>query len=170
MKVLNLQCSLGHGFEGWFSSEDDFQAQLAGHLLECPVCGDAQILKLPSAPRLNVSRQAQAQAQALEATPEVGAAAEPLPAVAGEAPRDALLKALPAELQERFMNAVREVMANTEDVGHQFGEEARKMHYGETEVRNIRGVTSLDEARELLEEGIDVLPLPIPAALKGPLQ
>ena len=65
---------------------------------------------------------------------------------------------------------VRHVMANTVDVGTQFAEEARKIHYGETEQKQIRGQVSAEETRELLEEGIPVLPLPIPEALKGPLQ
>jgi hypothetical protein len=62
---------------------------------------------------------------------------------------------------------VQHVMANTEDVGQDFAEEARKMHYGETEERNIRGQISLEETHSLLEEGIPVMPLPLPAALKG---
>ena len=64
----------------------------------------------------------------------------------------------------------RQIVSQTEDVGPRFAEEARKIHYGETEERQIRGQVSLQETRELLEEGIPVLPLPIPEALKGPLQ
>jgi hypothetical protein len=72
--------------------------------------------------------------------------------------------------QEAWMKMVKHVMANTEDVGQNFAEEARKMHYGESEERNIRGQASMEETQELLEEGIEVMPLPIPAALKGGLQ
>lgn len=150
MKVLNLQCAHAHGFEGWFASEDDFQDQLARGLVECPVCGDSAISKLPSAPRLNLG------------------AAEPKAAPAG---KQEVMNAAPnAQLQAAWMQLVRQVMANTEDVGERFAEEARKIHYGETEERGIRGQASREETEALLEEGIGVLPLPIPKGLKGPLQ
>jgi hypothetical protein len=68
------------------------------------------------------------------------------------------------------MHAVRHVMANTEDVGTRFAEEARKIHYGEREERNIRGQATRKETEALLDEGIDVMPLPVPDALKEPLQ
>ena len=146
MKVLNLQCSHAHGFEGWFASEDEFQSQLARGLVECPMCGDAAIAKLPSAPRLNLGA--------------------PAPA---ESKRDVVATADP-DMQAAWMKMVRHVMANTEDVGERFAEEARRIHYGESEERNIRGQASRAETDSLLEEGITVLPLPIPKALKGPLQ
>ena len=74
------------------------------------------------------------------------------------------------QLQAAWMQLVKQVMANTEDVGERFADEARKIHYGETEERGIRGQASPDETQALLEEGIGVLPLPIPKALKEPLQ
>jgi hypothetical protein len=73
-------------------------------------------------------------------------------------------------VQEAWMKMVKHVMANTEDVGQNFAEEARKIHYGESEERNIRGQASVEETKDLLEEGIDVLPLPVPDVLKGGLQ
>jgi len=149
MKVLNLQCSHGHGFEGWFASEDEFQDQLARGLLECPLCADTAVAKLPSAPRLNLG------------------AGRPEPASDA---RQEMVSLPDASLQGAWMKMVREVMAQTEDVGERFAEEARRMHYGETEERGIRGQASRDETEALLEEGIAVLPLPIPKALKGPLQ
>ena len=149
MKVLNLQCSHAHDFEGWFASEDDFQGQLARGLVECPLCGDAQVSKLPSAPRLNL-----------------GAVAPAAPAAA----KQEVMSAPNAQLQAAWVQLVKQVMANTEDVGERFAEEARKIHYGETEERGIRGQASREETQELLEEGIAVLPLPIPKGLKGPLQ
>ncbi len=76
----------------------------------------------------------------------------------------------PQQLQAAWMKAVKEVMAQTEDVGERFTEEARKIHYGETEARGIRGQASREQAQALEEEGIQVVALPIPAALKGPLQ
>ena len=155
MKVLDLQCGRQHTFEGWFGSEDDFQSQLARSLVECPVCGDTGILKRLSAPRINLGV---AKAPATETTsPSTAVAAAP--ATAPDAAQ-----------QAAFMQAVRHILANTEDVGEQFAEEARKIHYGEADERNIRGQASAEETAELLEEGIAVMPLPIPKALKGPLQ
>ena len=147
MKVLNLQCRHAHAFEGWFASEDDFQGQLARGLVECPVCGDAEVAKMPSAPRLNLG------------------APEPKPA----GKQEVVASANP-ELHAAWMQLVKQVMANTEDVGERFAEEARKIHYGETEERGIRGQASREETQALLEEGIGVLPLPLPKGLKGPLQ
>jgi hypothetical protein len=151
MKVLDLQCGRQHTFEGWFGSEEDFQSQLARSLVECPVCGDTGILKRLSAPRLNFGA---GKAPAAEA-PSTGAVAAP---------------AADTAQQAAYMKAVRHILANTEDVGEQFAEEARKIHYGEADERNIRGRASAEETAELLEEGIAVMPLAIPKALKGPLQ
>ena len=145
MKVLNLQCSSGHGFEGWFGSEDEFQAQLGRGLVECPMCGDTAVAKMLSAPRLNLG------------------ASEPQP-------RQEVMNAPASAMQAEWMKMVRHVMANTEDVGERFPEEARRIHYGETEERGIRGEASREETEALMEEGIGVMPLPIPKALKGPLQ
>jgi hypothetical protein len=146
MKVLNLQCSHKHGFEGWFGSEDDFQGQLERGLVECPFCGDTAVAKLPSAPRLNLGApQPQPPKQEVMATPD-------------------------RAMQAKWLQMVRHVMANTEDVGERFPEEARRIHYGEAEERNIRGQASPEETEALLEEGIGVLPLAIPKALKGPIQ
>jgi hypothetical protein len=150
MKVLNLQCSHAHGFEGWFVSEDDFQGQLARGLVECPLCADTHIAKMPSAPRLNLG------------------ASEPKPAPADA--KQEVMSTPNAQLQAAWMQLVKQVMANTEDVGERFAEEARKIHYGESEERGIRGQATREETEALLEEGIGVLPLPIPKGLKGPLQ
>jgi hypothetical protein len=154
MKVLDLQCAHEHSFEGWFASEDDFQGQLSRGLVECPICGDAAITKKLSAPRLNLG--------AARNTPE-----EAVPAAAKS---DVVAAPQDSQLQAAWMKMVRQVMANTEDVGEKFAEEARRIHYGETEERGIRGQASREETEALLEEGIGVLPLPIPKALKGPLQ
>ncbi|MBC5767148.1 DUF1178 family protein [Ramlibacter albus] len=145
MKVLNLQCSSGHAFEGWFASEDDFQGQHARGLVECPMCGDQHVQKLPSAPRLNLGAAREEPKREVMATPD-------------------------AAMQAAYLKMVRHVMANTEDVGERFADEARKIHYGESEERGIRGKASREQTEALLEEGIGVMPLPIPDALKGPLQ
>jgi hypothetical protein len=155
MKVLDLQCAHGHGFEGWFGSNEDFESQLARGLVECPVCADTAIVKLLSAPRLNLGN-----AKAPES--ERSNAGAPAPAPAN----------LPAEMspEARWMRAVREVLAKTEDVGDRFADEARKMHYGETKERGIRGQATPEQTEALLDEGIAVMPLPIPAGLKETLQ
>ena len=158
MKVLDLQCAQGHGFEGWFGSEEDFQSQQTRALVQCPLCGDASISKKLSAPRLNLSR---ASAPESSDRPERSEEGEKALAVAG--PQD-------ADLAKRWMEIGRHLMANTTDVGQNFAEEARKIHYGEAPERGIRGQTSAREARELMEEGIGVLPFALPEALKGPLQ
>lgn len=149
MKVLDLQCSVGHSFEGWFASEDDFVSQSARALVQCPLCGDSQVQKKLSAPRLNlVSGRQEHAAPIAAATPPQGEKA----------------------LMAAWLELSRRLVAQTQDVGTQFAEEARKMHYGETAERAIRGQTTTDEARALIDEGIDVLPMLLPASLKGPLQ
>lgn len=145
MKVLNLQCSHRHSFEGWFASEDDFQGQLGRGLVECPLCGDTAVSKMLTAPHLNLGAVQPAPRQEVVSTPD-------------------------ASLQAEWLKMVRHVMANTEDVGGRFAEEARRIHYGEAGERSIRGQASREETEALAEEGIAVLPLPIPKALKEPLQ
>ena len=165
MKVLNLQCTHQHDFEGWFGSEDDFQSQLARGLVECPLCGDRQITKQLSAPRLNLSTS-RGEREVAAAKADVSAQ----PASSATAPAQDITSLSPAQLQAAWLQAVQHVMANTEDVGSRFAEEARKMHYGESEERGIRGQATPEQTRDLLEEGISVMPLPIPDALKGPVQ
>ena len=156
MKVLDLQCTQGHAFEGWFSSEDDFQSQLARQLVECPLCGDRAVAKLPSAPRLNLSG-ASAPAAASDRVPS--------------SPETAPVAALPpAAMQAAWMHMVRQVMASTEDVGERFADEARRIHYGEAEERGIRGQATSEQAEELLDEGIAVVALPVPPDFKSTLQ
>jgi len=160
MKVFDLRCAHEHAFEGWFGSEDDYLSQQTRGLVTCPVCGDTEIVRMPSAPRLNLSgATSRADAAPVAAKGrEQGTAASP---GAIEAKR---------ELQTLWMKAVRHVMANTEDVGSNFAEEARKIHYQEAPERNIRGTVSREETEALAEEGIDVMPLPIPDGFKDTLQ
>lgn len=148
MKVLNLQCAQGHGFEGWFASNEAFDTQLAGGLVECPMCGDTGIVKLLTAPRLNLGNSKAPEAESLSSR-EV---------------------AMPISPEARWMRAVREVMANTENVGDRFADEARKIHYGEAEERSIRGQATREQTEALLDEGIAVMPLPLSPALKETLQ
>ena len=158
MKVLDLQCSNHHLFEGWFASENDFVSQCLRGLMQCPVCADPSVVKKLSAPRLNLSGAREPPAAKSEPTPSASPA---MPARMGE---------VETALAAAWMAVARHVVANTTDVGGQFAEEARKMHYGEAEVRNIRGQTTPEQAKALVEEGIEVMPLLLPEALKGPLQ
>ena len=144
MKVLNLQCAHGHGFEGWFASHAEFESQLADGLVECPLCGDTKITKLLAAPRLNLGTSK---------------------------PVDTPEKALDASSPDaQWLQAARKILAETEDVGDRFADEARRMHYGETEMRGIRGQSTREQTQSLIEEGIPVFPLPLPPALKETLQ
>lgn len=176
MKVLNLRCAHDHRFEGWFSHEDDLVQQTNSGLLTCPLCGDAQIQRLPSAPRLNLGAVAPASEAAAGRDDSKQAAASPtgqgelLPAsqtvVLGPSHADASHQVM----QTLWLQAVQHVMAHTTDVGERFPEEARRIHYGEEPHRPIRGQASREEVAALHEEGIELMALPIPAALKGPVQ
>ena len=163
MKVLDLQCHHHHSFEGWFASEDDFQSQNARFLVECPFCGDHHITKMLSAPRLNLSGASQPLSDSSNSQ-------EPSSSDAVTTTTSSSAALMPVEAQQAWMHMVQHVLSNTEDVGGQFAEEARKMHYGETPERAIRGQVSREETSALLEEGIQVMPLPMPAAIKGPVQ
>ena len=176
MKVLNLQCAHRHSFEGWFGSEGDFQSQLARGLVECPICTDKVIAKMPSAARLNFGgHRAPVQPPRQRMLP--GASIEPDSGqVSGavsstEASTEVTFSVSPSlEQQAAFLKALRHVVANTEDVGDQFASQARAMHYGDAEPRGIRGQATPREAVELIEEGIEVVALPMSAALKETLQ
>jgi hypothetical protein len=147
MKVLNLRCGREHRFEGWFASDEDFVAQGERGLVACPLCDDKAIVRLPSAPRLNVS------------TTRGDAATPPSP---GEIAQ--------ARAQGRWLRAVRDMLARTEDVGDRFPEEARRIHYGEAEERGIRGRASQEDAEALRDEGIEVVAVTLPEPLKNPVQ
>jgi hypothetical protein len=150
MKVFNLACEHDHRFEGWFGSAEDYDSQLARRLIECPVCAATAIRKMPAAPRLNLSGASEAPAM-----PEAAAPGRPLD---------------PRAVQALFMKMARNIVENTEDVGDRFAEEARRIHYNESPERGIRGVASPDEARELADEGIEVVSFPLPPVLKEPVQ
>lgn len=152
MKVLDLQCGIGHVFEGWFASEADFLGQCQKSLVQCPVCGDPSVVKKLSAPRLLLSGSR----------------------VANPEPRDPSVSRDSdignSALTDAWWALTRQMLAQTTDVGDKFSEEARKIHYGEQKSRSLRGTASLQEAQSLVDEGIDVVPFPMPLALKGRLQ
>lgn len=142
MIVFELICSGQHRFEGWFASPEDFTAQHGRGLLACPVCSDKSIEKLLTAKIGHAMAEFQA--------PAAPAQAQAVPMATG--------KGLQAKLHE-FID---HVLKNTEDVGSAFAEEARKIHYEEAPSRDIRGTATREETEELLDEGISVMPLPIP--------
>lgn len=161
MKVLDLFCEHEHGFEGWFGSEDDYQSQLQRGLLQCPLCGSSQVRKGLSAPRLNLGAQPAADASA---RPDATAVAP------AQSPSTSRAPVIPHAMQAAWLQMSREIVARTEDVGARFADEALRMHHGETAERPIRGEATREEALQLLEEGVPVMPLALPVAAKETLQ
>ncbi len=162
MKVFNLKCVHGHAFEGWFKSHLAFEEQQAQGLLTCPFCDSNDIEKTLSAPRLNLSSAGEPVDAELPAMADAGASrgqAAVMTSPPGGAP------ALAAALK-----MVRDMLAQSEDVGERFAEEARAMHANELPARPIHGQTSLETAQELAEEGIPVVAIPFGNLLKTPLQ
>lgn len=142
MIILNLQCANHHRFEGWFASRDAFDRQAERGEVRCAMCESDQIAALPSGPRVLRNHQS----HQLHQSPE--SAASP-----------------PAEIQEasvKLFQALAVLAKQAENVGVRFPEEARRIHYEEAPARSIRGQATPDETRELLEEGILVLPAPVP--------
>lgn len=147
MIVLDLCCEHDHRFEGWFASSEAFEMQQQAGQISCPVCDSIQIRRLPSAPYVQTRSAAPARLPA-ELPPQGKPAEEPtLPADAGA-------------ILAQAIAALRRMGKEAEDVGARFPEEARKIHYGESEARSIRGAASARELGELLDEGIMALPLP----------
>ncbi|GJD91133.1 MULTISPECIES: DUF1178 family protein [Methylobacterium] len=139
-----LVCEAGHEFESWFPSSDSYDDQAARGLVACPVCDSTKVGKALMAPRLARTDQATAPVPAPAEDARVPMISEP------ERQVRAMLRAFRAH-----------VVANSEAVGPRFAEEARKIHYGESEERSIHGQASPEEARALIEEGISVAALPI---------
>jgi len=147
MIVYDLQCGDGHRFEGWFASAEDFGTQRDRGLLECPSCGAKNIVRVPSAARLNMGAM-------MPVPPAEKAPAVPREAVEG---RDAL--AIAQMLYSRMLDTL---LTNSEDVGKDFPAEARRIHNNEAPKRAIRGQASDEEHEALAEEGIPVIRLPVP--------
>jgi hypothetical protein len=150
-----LACDRGHEFESWFPGSAEYEAQRARGLVTCPLCDSAKVEKrimAPSLARTDKARHAPAPAASPEA-PGPKPTAQPQPmAVFSE--REKEFRAMVKAFREQ-------VTKNADYVGPGFADEARKMHYGEIEHRSIYGEANIAEARELLEEGIDVHPLPV---------
>jgi hypothetical protein len=131
-----LSCDNGHSFDGWFSSSADFDRQAELGLVSCPACGSVSVAKELMTPSVSTSRKKD-EAKVL---------------MMDQARKEAV-----AKIRE-LVTAIRE---NSDDVGEKFPEEARKIHYGEAEQRGLIGKATADEARALLEEGIEIAPLPV---------
>jgi hypothetical protein len=139
-----LTCKDDHRFEGWFRSSGDFDKQSKRGVVACPTCGNTKISKALMAPSV-VTRKGRDAAK---------------PKKPRKAPTSSHISA-PPEVMEMLRKVRREVEAKAEYVGPKFAEEARKIHYEESEGRGIWGEASVAEAKALVDEGIDVMPLPV---------
>lgn len=130
MILFTLRCAHGHEFEGWFRDGDGFEAQHRAGEIACPHCGDTEVEKAVMAPRLGRSREAKSPAVAV------------------------------AEMRKTLREMRRQIETNCDYVGDRFAEEARRIHYGETDPRGIYGEASKEESRELADEGISFGQIP----------
>jgi hypothetical protein len=161
MIVYDLVCAHQHRFEGWFGSADDFARQRDEELIRCPMCDDAAIERRPSA-NIQVGRAPELSAPAMTARRNDRPAAErnDPPAADRIANVAEHNDALPSGGHVEALKLLRRLVAETENVGRAFPEEARKIHYEEAPKRGIRGQASAEEANALREEGIDFMSLP----------
>ncbi|MDP6473466.1 MAG: DUF1178 family protein [Alphaproteobacteria bacterium] len=153
MIVFDLKCRQEHVFEAWFADSGACESQLAGAEVECPICGDTKVEKAPMAPNIAAGTgRGRGRGSTAMTAKKTGAP----PAMASDAPS-------PAEVGEaiKTLRKMRDVVEkNFDNVGEDFAEEARKIHHGEVEKRNIYGDTSKREAKELREEGIEISQMP----------
>ena len=152
MIVLNLLCDNGHHFEGWFASSEAFRSQQADDLVQCAYCGTSAISQLPSGP--HVRRGGPADSASENESPAAGHAVA--------SPRATPMQTVEPQAARQFFQQLATMARQAENVGERLPEEARRIHYKEAPARNIRGVATMEETRELLEEGILVLPAPVP--------
>jgi hypothetical protein len=148
-----LRCAQGHSFESWFQSSSAYETQEKRKLVSCPSCGSTKVERAIMAPRIATKKRR-----------ESGTSASPAPAVATEVTAPAptpLLMAQERELRAKLKELRDHIVKNADNVGERFPNEARKMHYGDIEHRPIYGEASPDEARSLIEEGVEVSPLPV---------
>jgi hypothetical protein len=148
-----LRCSQDHRFESWFQDSSAYDAQVRRKLVTCPVCNSTEIEKAIMAPRI-VGRKGRAK----ESPASVPTAPAEAPVAAESTP---LMMAQERELRTKLRELRDHIVKNADNVGERFPNEARKMHYGEIEHRPIYGEASNEEARALIEEGVEVSPLPV---------
>jgi len=148
-----LHCEHDHTFESWFQDSSAYDTQVKRKLVSCPVCNSVKIEKAIMAPRI-VGKKGRERAE-----PAAPAAAPAAPeAAAGPTP---LVMAQERELRAKLKELRDHIVKNADNVGERFPNEARKMHYGEIEHRPIYGEASPEEAKSLIEEGVEVSPLPV---------
>jgi hypothetical protein len=146
----NLRCEHGHAFESWFQSSQAYETQEKRKLVSCPSCGSAKVERAIMAPQI-VSKKSRDRAA-------------PAPAAAAEATTSAstpLMMAQDHELRAKLRELRDHIVKTADNVGERFPNEARKMHYGDIEHRPIYGEASPEEARSLIDEGVEVSPLPV---------
>jgi hypothetical protein len=142
-----LRCECGHAFDSWFQSSAVFDNQIKRKLVTCPACDSAKVEKAIMAPRLTRKRVDRS---------------TPAPAPSADVPQTPLMMApQERELITKLRELRDHVTKTAENVGDKFPDEARKMHYGDIDHRPIYGEASRDEARSLIEEGVEVVPLPV---------
>ena len=149
MIVYDLCCAEGHRFEGWFGSSAEFADQQARGIVACPHCGSSEVIKAPMAPA--VPRKG-------NAGPTIPASGDAMPVAGGEPPPEV------AQALQKLAEVQAEALKSSRWVGSSFAEESRAIHYGEREAETIHGQASVKEAKELMEEGVNVSPLPFPVA------
>ena len=146
----NLRCERGHAFESWFQSSSAYESQEKRKLVNCPACGSAKVERAIMAPQIVSKKGRDATAPEPAATTEVTAPAS-----------TPLMMAQERELRAKIKELRDHIVKNADNVGERFPNEARKMHYGDIEHRPIYGEASPDEARSLIDEGVEVSPLPV---------
>jgi hypothetical protein len=149
-----LRCERDHTFESWFQDSAAFDTQVKRKLVDCPVCGSVKIEKAIMAPQIVSKKRREATVPAQAQAP---APAQPAP----EAASTPLMMAQERDLRAKLKELRDHIVKNADNVGERFPNEARKMHYGEIEHRPIYGEASSDEARSLIDEGVEVSPLPV---------
>jgi hypothetical protein len=145
----NLRCDAGHAFESWFQSSSAYESQEKRKLVSCPACGSTKVERAIMAPQIVSKKKDRA---------------EPAPAAATEAAAPSstpLVMAQERELRAKLKELRDHIVKHADNVGERFPNEARKMHYGDIEHRPIYGEASPDEARSLIDEGVEVSPLPV---------
>ena len=152
----SLRCERGHAFESWFQSSSAYESQEKRKLVNCPACGSTKVERAIMAPQIVSKRGRDIAAPTSAPAP----AAAPATDVAAQ-PSTPLLMAQERELRAKLKELRDHIVKNADNVGERFPNEARKMHYGDIEHRPIYGEASPDEARSLIEEGVEVSPLPV---------
>lgn len=138
MIKYSLICDKEHEFEAWFGSSDDFDKQNKRGFVDCPVCGSSKVQKMLMAPGVAGTKKTVSQDVPMTTMPQ-----------------------MPAAMVEKLREIKKHVETTSENVGDKFPEEARKIHYGEAEARGIYGQASVEEATSLVEEGVEVMPIPM---------